>query len=162
MTRQLGGCLKALLTTVALERLLPQVDPLVKVQLTLVLEAALAVATDEGLALLVDQLVEAQRVRRFERGRAFVALVRPGGAVRALLVGKQVELVGKLGRAHVTLVGLAAQMDLLVHLHAGQVGETFVTEGAGKQLFQWRIFPLPSTASPTMLPFLFDIVVTTF
>ena len=63
MTRQLGGCLKALLTTVALERLLPQVDPLVKVQLTLVLEAALAVATDEGLALLVDQLVEAQRVR---------------------------------------------------------------------------------------------------
>ena len=99
---------------------------------------------------------------RFERGRTFVALVRPGGAVRALFVGKQVKLVGKLGRAHVTLVGLAAQMDLLVHLHAGQVGETFVTEGAGKQLFQWRIFPLPSTASPTMLPFLFDIVVTTF
>ncbi len=99
MTRELGRRLEALAAVVALEGLLPQMNPLVKVQLALVLEPAMTIATNHRLALLVDELVKAQRVRRLERGRALVALVRPCRAVRLLLVRKQVEFIGELSGA---------------------------------------------------------------
>ena len=119
VTRELGRCLEALAAVVALKGLLPQMNPLVKVQLALVLEAAMTIATDHRLALLVDELVKAQRVRRLERGRALVALVRPCRAVRLLLVRKEVELIGEFSGAEVALVRLAAHVHLLVHLQFG-------------------------------------------
>jgi len=67
VTRELGRRLEALAAVVALKGLLPQMNPLVKVQLTLVLEPAMTIATHHRLALLVDELVEAQRVRSLER-----------------------------------------------------------------------------------------------
>ena len=52
--------LVALITMGALERLLPNVNPLVKVKLVLVLEAFLAESADVWLTFHMNQLVEPQ------------------------------------------------------------------------------------------------------
>ena len=129
---ELARRLAAVVALRTLKRFLARMSALVQVQLVLVLEGFPAVAADVGLALHVDQFVEPQRVRRLESLGALVTLVRPRRAVR-LLVGKQVELVGKLCFAHVTLVRLSTQVNLLVHFHACKVGELLSTKSTSEK-----------------------------
>ena len=60
MPGQLTRRLIALITMRALERLLPNVNPLVKVELVLVFEALFAESADVWLTFHMDQLVEPQ------------------------------------------------------------------------------------------------------
>ena len=60
MPGQLTRRLIALITMRALERLLPNVNPLVKVELVLVFEALFAESADVWLTFHMDQFVEPQ------------------------------------------------------------------------------------------------------
>ena len=60
MPGQLTRRLIALITMCALERLLPNVNPLVKVELVLVFEALFAESADVWLTFHMDQFVEPQ------------------------------------------------------------------------------------------------------
>ena len=60
MPGQLTRRLIALITMRALERLLPNVNPLMKVELVLVFEALFAESADVWLTFHMDQLVEPQ------------------------------------------------------------------------------------------------------
>ena len=60
MPGKLTRCLIALITMRALERLLPNVNPLVKVKLVLVFETFLAEFADVWLTFYMDQFVEPQ------------------------------------------------------------------------------------------------------
>ena len=60
MPGQLARRLIALITMRALERLLPNVNPLVKVELVLVFEALFAESADVWLTFHMDQFVEPQ------------------------------------------------------------------------------------------------------
>ena len=60
MPGKLTRCLIALITMRALERLLPNVNSLVKVELVLVFEALFAESADVWLTFHMDQFVEPQ------------------------------------------------------------------------------------------------------
>ena len=113
---QLAGCLEALITLVAMEWFLTNVNSLMEIKLVLVLESFLAELADVRQALLVNQFVKSQRFRSFESFSAFVAFVGPQGAVR-LLVSKQIELVRKFSLAHVALMRLSAKVNFFVNFH---------------------------------------------
>ena len=60
MSGKLACCLIALITMGTLKRLLPNVNPLVKVKLVLVFEALFAKSADVWLTFYMNQFVEPQ------------------------------------------------------------------------------------------------------